>query len=89
MKEKNLYAKKAQQLKEEVIARLKSALAGRSVEFDNWGVVVTERHSGETWTEYLHSVSEDGFVSTNGEYTWPEMSLTDLCAVLDAVIDED
>ena len=82
------YFEKCRNLKMEMVAKISSVLGDKkvSLEEENFNVIVTERHSCESWSAKISSIDSYGFIADGEEYTLSEMSMMDLACILDYLI---
>lgn len=82
------YFEKCRDLKREMVAKISSVLGDKKVSLDEeeFNVIVTERHCGESWSAKISSVDSYGFIADGEEYTLSEMSMMDLACILDYLI---
>ena len=82
------YFEKCRDLKLEMVAKISSVLGDKKVSLDEeeFNVIVTERHCGESWSAKISSIDSYGFIADGEEYTLSEMSMMDLACILDYLI---
>lgn len=82
------YFEKCRELKMEMVTKISSVLGDKkvSLEEEDFNVIVTERHCGESWTVKISSINSYGFIAEGEEYTLSEMSMMDLACILDYLI---
>lgn len=76
---------------QEVENKLYEVLDGKEVDLteQNYYVAITERHRGETFKDTVKLISKHGFKTSDYSEQWfrySEMSLADLCIILDYLI---
>ena len=86
MKEK--FYERYRRFREEVTIKLSEVLDSKTVDISgqNFEAVITERHSCESFTAKVERITSSGFEAGGEEYSWREMSVADMCVLLDYVI---
>lgn len=82
------YYDRYRSFREEVSIKLSEVLESKVVDISgqNFEAVITERHSCESFTAKVERIASSGFESGGEEYSWREMSVSDMCVLLDFVI---
>lgn len=85
---KEIFYERYRRFREEVAIKLYKELDGKTIDISdqNFEAVITERHSCESFTAKVQRITSSGFEAGGEEYSWREMSVADMCVLLDFVI---
>ena len=90
-KKKQTYYDRCYELKKEMVGNIQEILREKGeIEVDGgFDVIVTDHHCGEAWQTSMTKLSSDGIEADGEEFALWDVELSDLCVILDNLIDGD